>query len=123
MIIHLFNSSSVSGPERLVLPALASVQTPCVIINLLEDRIGRLHESDPLHDYASALNLEYHAILVRSRWDRQAIRELHQLLRKLNPELIHAHAIKASVYLLRSRRKNEGHSIPLVSTHHGIHGL
>ena len=123
MIVHLFNSSSVSGPERLVLPALASARTPCVIVNLLEDRIGRLHKTDPLHDYAQALNLDYHTILVRRRWDRKAIGELHQLLRHLHPDLVHAHAIKASVYLLLTRRKNEHPCFPIISTHHGVHGL
>jgi len=123
MIVHLFNSSSVCGPERLVLPALARAGTRCVIVNLLEDRILRLRESDPLHDFAQALNLEYHAVPVRKRWDRQAINQLHQLLHKLSPDLLHAHAIKASFYLLGTRRKSEIHGIPIVSTHHGIHGL
>ena len=123
MIIHLFNSSSVSGPEKLVLPALASARTPCVIVNLLEYRIPRLRELDPLRDYARALNLDYHAIPVRSRWDHQAMGELHQLLRRLNPDLVHAHAIKASIYLLQTRRKSEHPGIPIVSTHHGVRGL
>jgi len=123
MIVHLFNSSSVSGPERLVLPALASVQNSFIIVNLLEERIERLRESDPLREYARSLNLEYHSIPVRHRWDRQAIRELHSLLRQLNPDLVHAHGIKASIYLLRTRRKTECHSLPIVSTHHGVHGL
>ncbi len=123
MIVHLFNSSSVSGPERLVLPALANFRGQVLIVNLKEERIPRLRESDPLQEYARTLNLEYHAISVRSRWDRQAISELHQLLRQRNPDLVHAQAIKASVYLLQARRKSESHPIPIVSTHHGVHGL
>lgn len=123
MIVHLFNSSSVSGPERLVLPALANAPNSFVIVNLLEERIERLRESDPLRDYARSLDLEYHAIPVKKRWDRQAIRELHRLLHQLNPNIVHAHAIKASVYLLWTRRRTEGHNIPFVSTHHGVHGL
>lgn len=112
------------GPERLVLPALSSAgPNTFVIVNLLEERILRLRESDPLGDYARALNLEYHAIPVRSRRDRQAIRELHSLLRMLDPDLVHAHAIKASIYLLWTRRKSEHHDIPIVSTHHGVRGI
>ena len=123
MIVHLFNSSSVSGPERLVLPALASVETHCVIVNLREARIARLRESDPLEDYARSLNLAYQPISVRGRWDRQAVDELHRLLRQLRPDLVHAHAIKASIYLRQARERVGDIHFPIVSTHHGIHGL
>ncbi len=123
MLVHLFNSSSVSGPERLVLPALANVSTPCAIVNLREVRLHGLLDNDPLEDYARSFNLPYYAVNVRKRWDRIAIGELHALLHKLNPVLVHAHAIKASAYLLWTRRRHESRTFPLVSTHHGVHGV
>jgi glycosyltransferase involved in cell wall biosynthesis len=123
MLIHLFNSSSVCGPEKLVLPALAVARTPCVIVNLHETRISRLQERDPIEEYSTSLNLPYYAIEVSRRWDRQAISDLHDLLRRLKPELVHTHGIKPSAYLLRARRHSESHRIPIVATHHGVHGL
>ena len=103
MIIHLFNSSSVCGPERLVIPALSQSQTSCVIVNLREERIGRLRDSDPLQEYAQSFHLPYRTVDVKGRWDRRAMDELHRVLRQLRPDLVHAHAIKASVYLQRAR--------------------
>jgi len=70
MIVQLFNSSSVSGPERLVIPALAKFKDQVMIINMREERIERLRESDPLEEYARSFNLAYRAVNVRSRWDR-----------------------------------------------------
>src|SRR4051812_11787212 len=119
MIIHLFNSSSISGPERLVLPALASAREHFVIINLREERLKRLRESDPLEHYAKSLRLDYGDVRVCSLWDDVAIGDLRVLLDRLNPDLIHAHDAKASTYLLYAR---QGGSIrcPIVSTHHGV---
>src|SRR5436309_1463614 len=99
MIVHLFNSSSVSGPERLVLPALAKIPGKFKIVNLREERIGRLRGSDPLEDYARSLSLEFEAIRVRRRWDRTALHDLTRFLAMDQPELVHAHAMKASMYL------------------------
>jgi len=123
MIIHLFNSSSVSGPERLVLPALASARESFLIMNLKEGRIDRLRESDPLETYARSLNLRYVSVPVRGRWDREAIGELQRQLATLKPDLVHAHAIKASIYLVQAKRGDGQLHFPIVSTHHGVHGL
>ncbi len=122
MIIHLFNSSSISGPERLVLPALADYPDSFMVINLVEERIGRLLESDPLEEYCRSLNLPYRGIRVKRRWDPAAVAELAHLLSDLHPNLVHAHAIKASAYLIHAGR-TKPHRYPIVSTHHGVHGL
>jgi glycosyltransferase involved in cell wall biosynthesis len=123
MIVHLFNSSSVSGPERLVLPALASNPGQFMIVNLREDRIDRLRESDPLEEYSRSLNLRFASVRVKNRWDRKAIDDLHRLLRQLKPDLVHAHAMKASIYLRHARGRATENIFPIVSTHHGVHGL
>lgn len=119
MIIHLFNSSSVSGPERLVLPPLSALRERFMIVNLLEDRIPYLGILDPLGEYCRSLQLPYEAVHVNGRWDRSAMGALRALWARKNPELIHAHDVKASVYLRLSQTRRH---IPLVSTHHGVHG-
>src|SRR5437867_2731087 len=102
MIVHLFNSSSVSGPERLVVPALARFREQFMIVNLREERIELLRASDPLEEYAKSFKLTYRAVPVHRRWDPAAIRELKQLLQNIRPDLVHAHAMKASVYLIQA---------------------
>ena len=119
MIVHLFNSSSVSGPERLVLPALSDRRDQFLIVNLREERIPSLLRSDPLGEYSRSLGLAYESIPVKSRWDRSAMGRLRSLLDRLHPALVHAHDVKASVYLLRARGRRR---FPIVSTHHGVHG-
>jgi glycosyltransferase involved in cell wall biosynthesis len=121
MIVHLFNSSSVSGPERLVLPALATLPEQFTIVNLREDRV--LNGTDPLRDFCRLLNLRYIAIPVDGRWDGRAIRRLRETLMELDPALVHAHAIKASAYLRSAAHRNSIQPFPIVSTHHGVHGL
>jgi glycosyltransferase involved in cell wall biosynthesis/peptidoglycan/xylan/chitin deacetylase (PgdA/CDA1 family) len=120
MIVHLFNSSSVSGPERLVLPALARVKENVVVVNLREERIKRLREIDPLQEYARSLKLDYCDVRVYGHWDYVAVRDLRILLDRLDPELVHAHDVKASAYLLSARTPHS--RFRTVSTHHGIHG-
>jgi glycosyltransferase involved in cell wall biosynthesis len=122
MIVHVFNSSLVSGPERLVLPALAEFRDRFLIVNLLETRLERLRGSDPLEALCRSLGLRCASVPVRGRWDGEAIRRLRELLAAEKAELVHAHAVKASIYAARSRR---GMSVPppIVSTHHGVRGL
>jgi glycosyltransferase involved in cell wall biosynthesis len=94
-----------------------------MIVNLREDRIDHLNQSDPLEEYARSLNLSFRAIRVRSRWDRTAIMELQQLLAQLNPDLVHVHSVKGSTYLSRAKSAGLPVRFPIVSTHHGVHGL
>jgi glycosyltransferase involved in cell wall biosynthesis len=122
MIVHLFNSSVVSGPERLVLPALADAPGRFMIVNLLEQRLERLREKDPLEALSRSLGLRYAAVPVKGRWDGDAILRLRELLESEKPELVHAHVGKASIYLARSSRGLRA-APPIVSTHHGVRGL
>lgn len=122
MIIHVFNSSVVSGPERLVLPALARTRERFMIVNLVETRLRRAGDPDPLEVFCRSLGLRHAAIPVDGRWDSAAIRRLRDLLLKTAPELAHAHVGKASIYLARAARGLRARP-PLVSTHHGVRGL
>jgi glycosyltransferase involved in cell wall biosynthesis len=121
MIVHLFNSSSISGPEKLVLPALAASGGRFAAVNLREERIGKPGDPDPMEDYCRAVGLPYEAISVAGRWDRNAVARLANLLKRTAPALVHAHDVKASLYLLRAAEKEPG-ARPLVSTHHGVRG-
>src|SRR5262245_2384208 len=87
MIVHLFNSSSISGPERLVLPALATAREHFVIVNLREERLQHLRQNDPLEEYAKQFKLDYCDIRVCGHWDYVAIRDLRVLLDRLDPDL------------------------------------
>ena len=116
MIIHVFNSSVVSGPETLVLPALRDLGMPVQIAFLTETRQGRDPEK-PMA-YARALGLECFEVKVRSRVDSRAIRELRHEFRKRGATLVHAHDVKASTYTWFA-------SVPsrtwkLVTTHHSV---
>jgi L-malate glycosyltransferase len=118
-IVHLFNSSIVSGPETLVLPALPGLGRRVIVIFLAEAR--REQESRGPIEYARSLGLETRAVTVRSRIDFKAIGELRKLLREIAPQVVHAHDVKASTYLAASglgRRR----SYRIFSTHHGVRG-
>ena len=117
MIIHLFNSSIVSGPETLVLPALLKLGEPVHIVFLSETRL--LSESKGPVQYAQSLGHTVHEVAVRGRFDRKAFHKLRALLDELKPDIVHAHDVKASLYLLQAK-KTKPHFLPLiVSTHHG----
>ncbi|MGZ3686849.1 MAG: glycosyltransferase [Bdellovibrionota bacterium] len=117
MIIHVFNSSVVSGPETLVLPALTRLGTKAAVIFLCETRLGDSWKG-PV-DYAKGLGLEAHAILVSGRADLGALGRLSALLRRLSPRVVHAHDVKASFYVLAAARLQRKNPPKIVSTHHG----
>ncbi len=118
MIVHLFNSSVVSGPETLVIPALKNLGREVSVIFLTETRRGESGRS-PI-EYAKGFGLTVYEVSVKKRFDNGAISELKKLLQRLSPEIVHAHDVKASTYLWLASRGLK--NIKLVSTHHGILG-
>jgi glycosyltransferase involved in cell wall biosynthesis len=127
MIIHLFNSSLVSGPETLVIPALpfvAKEMGEIEVANLSEIRTGAAAQA-PL-DFARSFGLSCFSVEVRSRMDGDAVKNLAAALEARQPRIVHAHDVKASAYLhfatlLLRLRRPEAVSWKLVSTHHGVH--
>lgn len=119
LVAHVFNSSVVSGPETLVLPALADLGFPVTVLFLVEERLGEAGRA-PVR-YASELRLDAVEVVVRARFDRSAIAALAALLDQLRPRLVHAHDVKASAYVLAAARR-AGTRAALVSTHHGVRG-
>ncbi len=117
MITHLFNSSVVSGPEMLVLPALARLDEPVTIIFLSETRLKEASKK-PI-EYALKLGLKVYSVEVKKRWDQNAFEQLRRTLDQIKPTLVHAHDVKASFYLVKAVRLAPGFRAPLVSTHHG----
>ena len=73
MIIHLFNSGSVSGPEKLVLPALTKLDSVKVVF-LVEKRLEE--RGLKAYEYAVSLGLECERVDVESRFDFNAISKL-----------------------------------------------
>lgn len=117
MITHVFNSSIVSGPEMLVIPALAKLGEPVSLIFLSETRLAS--DSEKPIRYARSHGIEVHSVPVRGRWDKQAFLELRKVIDQINPRIIHAHDVKASLYLHQAKKLRAPLSASLVSTHHG----
>jgi glycosyltransferase involved in cell wall biosynthesis len=111
----VFNSSVVSGPETLVLPALSELGVPVSVVFLAESRLPGSAEG-PIA-YARSFGLDVHQVNVRGRLDLRAVRDLRALFRRIEAGIVHAHDVKASFYALLA-----GRGLGLVSTHHGIHG-
>jgi len=119
-IVHLFHSASVSGPEKLVLPALARFSTQQLKVHfLIETRLGE-HAWDT-YRYARSLGIESDFSMVKSRLDRECIRNLAYSLESTSPELMHCHDVKSSLYGLLACRSLKNAPF-LCSTHHGVRG-
>jgi glycosyltransferase involved in cell wall biosynthesis len=116
MIIHVFNSSIVSGPETLVIPALPLLGEEVVVIFLSEIRCGDKSDLPPA--YSRSFGLKTIEISVKSRWDQAAVSELKALLGELSPRIVHAHEVKASAYVAAARSR--GRNYKLVTTNHGV---
>jgi len=120
-IVHLFNSSLVSGPENLVLRNLAGRGWPMEIWNLEETRTTT-EEDHPLAQACRRLGFVYRPFVVKSRWDPEVMAKLREYLIAERVELLHAHDVKASTYALGALRGLGPRRPRLVSTHHGIDG-
>ncbi len=117
MITHVFNSSIVSGPEMLVIPALKKIGEPVTIIFLTETRLPT--ESERPIEYAKKYGHEVYSVPVRGRWDKEAFIELRRVLDQIGSRVIHAHDVKASLYLHQAKKVKPGMQGSIVSTHHG----
>ena len=120
MIVHVFNSSIISGPETLVIPQLNKLEEEVVVIFLSEKR--KKEDSKSLLYYAQQFGLDVEVVFVKKRYDKDAICELRKVLEKLHPRIVHAHDVKASSYTLWATRKIKIDRPKLVSTHHGVRG-
>jgi hypothetical protein len=104
-VLHVFNSTIVSGPETLVMPELLALKDQGIdaeVVILTESR--RARESQNVVDYARGLGIKTHAVAVHSRVDRSAILELAATFDRLRPEIVHSHDVKASTYTLKAAR-------------------
>ena len=128
MIVHLFNSSLVSGPETLVIPALPTLSKELGeefhVWNLAEIRRNESAKA-PLK-YAQSFGLKTVEIEISNRIDFGAVRKLAKQISISKPKIIHAHDVKASIYLMLARfslmaKKKLTHEIKWITTHHGIH--
>lgn len=119
MIIHIFNSSIVSGPETLVMPGLVRLKSPVKVVLLSETRLAEGAQN--VKSYALSLGLQVIEIPVRSRLDSQAVSDLAKCLTREGATIVHSHDAKASYYALKASQKNGERRYKLVSTHHGIH--
>lgn len=120
-ILHVFNSSLISGPETLVMPALACSGWPVHILLLRESRVSD-EKQKHVEEYLNQLKLSYTVILIDSRYDRQAIKKIKMYLENFSDLFVaHAHDVKASFYLLKATEKIVDRQFYIVSTHHGVY--
>jgi len=128
MIIHLFNSSMISGPETLAVPQLKkmslALQDEIEVWNLAETRVSG--SSHSLLEYAQSFGLNARDIPVSRRIDANTVKTLAHAILDKRPKIVHAHDVKASIYLVLAAcylRWKAGLKAPSVkiTTHHGIH--
>ena len=123
MLVHVFNSTVVSGPETLAIPSLPRLGMPITVVFLCEYR----KEAESLRPiaYAKSFGLATREVWVRSRYDKNAIRKLAGVFENLKATLVHSHDVKASAYTLAASRVSEKagrKNWRLLSTHHGVRG-
>lgn len=120
-VLQVFNSITVSGPEKLAIPALAASKFDCRVINLYETRRAQwIKENFGAASYAKSYLLDSLDIPVAERYDRGAIQKLAEQIDLFKPDIIHAHDVKASYYSLKAKSIASHCDYKLVSTHHGI---
>jgi glycosyltransferase involved in cell wall biosynthesis len=117
MITHVFNSSIVSGPEMLVIPALLKLGSPVSLVFLTENRL--MEASKGPVEYARKMGHTVYTVPVNGRYDKKAFAELRRVLDEIAPALVHAHDVKASLYLLKAKQSAPAFKPRMVSTHHG----
>jgi glycosyltransferase involved in cell wall biosynthesis len=123
MLLQVFNSTVVSGPETLVIPSLPRLGEAVIVVFICERR--KEAESKRCVDYAKKFGLETREVWVEGRYDRKAISELSALFESLKPQFIHSHDVKASAYTLSASKLSARHgrkTWKLLSTHHGVRG-
>jgi glycosyltransferase involved in cell wall biosynthesis len=101
-----------------------------VVLSLLKDLKNqtdwKLHliaqESSYAIEEASKTGIETHGVdFFRSRINFKAIKQLKELIRKINPDLIHAHAARSAFPL--SYALEENRTFPVIYTVHAYHFL
>jgi glycosyltransferase involved in cell wall biosynthesis len=117
--VQIFNSSVLSGPEKLILDNLSAARWMQHIIFLKEIRIA-VRGTAPWR-YARELGFEVTEIPVRGRIDHIAVHELAACIVNLNVSVVHAHDVKASWYTNLARNE-VSHNVGFFSTHHGVRG-
>lgn len=117
--MHVFNSSVLSGPEMLVLPALKNMSIITEIWSLEESRT--LKGRGAVARFCRQLKIAVRSFPIQRRLDWMAIFYMAKRMRKLNtkPLIFHSHDAKASVYVWLARLVSGQFSICLIATHHG----
>jgi glycosyltransferase involved in cell wall biosynthesis len=117
-VIHVFNTHTVSGPEMLVLPALARWRAHLHLWNLAETRRPKTERG--FQEFCRELNLPLKQFTVTRRFDWHAIASLNTALKQLpHSSIIHTHDVKASLYVWLARWISGRHDLVAVATHHG----
>lgn len=117
--LHVFNSSLISGPETLVLPALAKADFSSHILWLREVR-APVDKQKKVEQYLQVSGLTFSIVDITSRTGWQDFNKIAQKIININPKFIHAHDVKASWMIRGAKFFLKSHPFKYLSTHHGV---
>lgn len=117
--LHIFNSSLISGPETLVIPALAQASFSTHILWLREVRTA-IDKQKKIESYLQQSGVNYSIVDVHSRSGWSDFKAIAQKVIQLNPQIIHAHDVKASWLIWGAKWFLKAQPFKFLSTHHGV---
>lgn len=97
-VLHLFNGTAVSGPEKATIPHLLKLGIDISVLVLEERRINPKYRN-VIYKFAQSFGLKSHQIMVRSKFDFVAIYHLRKFIKNNHFTHLHAHDVKATFYL------------------------
>lgn len=115
-VIHLFAPGPFGGAERVILtglPALVKLNPDTTLYIIRESRVPE-HANKMIH-FATELGIHFKVFDCKSRLDLKLISTLFKVIKKEQPNVYHAHGIKAILYAFLSKAYAE----IFVATHHG----
>lgn len=117
--LHVFNSSLISGPETLVIPALAQAKFATHILWLRELRTSS-DKQKKVESYLQQSGVNYSIVDIHSRTGLVDFKVIAQQILQLNPQIIHAHDVKASWLIWGAKWFLKSKPFKYLSTHHGV---
>lgn len=114
-IIHLIAPGIMAGAENIVVHGVKALQqhNPNTHLVVFEELRCAATQA-PFFEALERLNIPHHRIPTRRQIDLRALKQLRQILRTLQPDVIHTHGFKALVYSTLSAPATK-----TVCTHHG----
>lgn len=113
-VVHVIQSLGPGGAEHTLVELAGVVREQdidMVVVSLLP------LDSDPFPRQLREIGVEVHSLNLASRWDPRGLERGRQLIRRIDPDIVHSHLKHADVVGAWSSRRLD---IPMVSTLHVI---